>query len=130
MAEMADAERVVRDYWQKVWVDADLDSLADVVVDLTIRHTIDGTHELTLEALRGRIADALRTMCGSEVIIDSITVDGDTVWARVTLKGTTLATMAPLTLTWHGPIPTRGRQDRGDVGTTSVGTRLERLIAS
>ena len=100
MAKMADAERVVRDYWQKVWVDADLDSLADVVAEPTIRHTIDGTHELTLDALRRRITDALRTMCGSEVIIDSITVDGDTVWARVTLKGTTLATMAPLTLTW------------------------------
>ncbi len=100
MAEMADAERVVRDYWQKVWVDADLDSLADVVAEPTIRHTIDGTHELTLAALRQRIADALRTMCGSEVSIDSITVDGDMVWARVTLKGTTLATMAPLTLTW------------------------------
>ena len=100
MAEMADAERVVRDYWQKVWVEADLDSLADVVAEPTIRHTIDGTHELTLAALRQRIADALRTMCGSEVSIDSITVDGDTVWARVTLKGTTLATMAPLTLTW------------------------------
>lgn len=100
MAEMADAERVVRDYWQKVWVDADLDSLADVVAEPTIRHTIDGTHELTLAALRQRISDALRTICGSEVSIDSITVDGDTVWARVTLKGTTLATMAPLTLTW------------------------------
>ena len=100
MAEMADAERVVRDYWQKVWVEADLDSLADVVAEPTIRHTIDGTHELTLAALRQRIADALRTMCGSEVSIDSITVDGDMVWARVTLKGTTLATMAPLTLTW------------------------------
>ena len=97
---MADAERVVRDYWQKIWVDADLDSLADVVAEPTIRHTIDGTHELTLAALRQRISDALRTICGSEVSIDSITVDGDTVWARVTLKGTTLATMAPLTLTW------------------------------
>ncbi len=100
MVEMADAERVVRDYWQKVWVDADLDSLADVVAEPTIRHTIDGTHELTLAALRQRISDALRTICGSEVSIDSITVDGDMVWARVTLKGTTLATMAPLTLTW------------------------------
>ena len=100
MAEPAGAERVVRDYWQKVWIEADLDALADVVTEPIVRHTVDGTHELTLDAFRKRITEALRTMCGSGVTIDSITVDGDTVWARITLEGMTLATMTPLTLTW------------------------------
>ena len=100
MAEPAGAERVIRDYWQKIWIEADLDALADVVAEPTIRHTVDGTHELTLDAFRKRITEALRTMCGSEVTFDAITVDGDTVWARLTLEGMTLATMTPLTLTW------------------------------
>ena len=100
MARTTDPAQVVRDYWQKIWVDNDLDTLDELVVNPTIRHTVDGTHELTPDALRMRITDALRTICGSEVTIDAQTVDGDTVWARITLKGATLATMSPLTLTW------------------------------
>lgn len=97
---MTGAERVVRDYWQKIWIDQDLSSLADLVTDPVIRHTSDGTRSLDLSALKNRISDALRTVCGSELTFDSLTVDGDKVWARITLKGTTLATMSTLTLTW------------------------------
>ncbi len=97
---MADAEHVVREYWQRIWVDGDLDSLAEFVADPTVRHTNDGTRELTIDGLRSRISDALRTICGSRVRIDAIRVDDDEVWARITLEGTTLATMAPMTLTW------------------------------
>lgn len=97
---MTRAEQVVRDYWHKVWIDQDLDALAELVTEPMIRHTVDGTHEFDLPALKKRITDALRTVCGSELGFDSMTVDGDTVWARITLRGTTLATMAPLTITW------------------------------
>ena len=97
---MANAEQVVRDYWQKIWVEGDLDALDDIVTEPSVRHSPDGTFELTVTALKKRIAEALRTICGSSFAIDAITVDGDTVWARITLKGATLATMAPLSITW------------------------------
>lgn len=95
-----DAEQLIRDYWQKVWVEADLDALSDVVSEPTIRHTADGTHQLSVTALRARIGDALATICGSSVKIDSLAVVDDMVWARITLHGTTLTTMNPLTITW------------------------------
>jgi hypothetical protein len=97
---MTGAERLVRDYWEKIWVDQDLTALADLVTEPVVRHTGEGTRALTLSELRNRIADALRTTCGSDLTFEALTVDGDTVWARITLRGTTLATMAPLTVTW------------------------------
>ena len=78
----------------------DLDALDGIVTEPSVRHSPDGTFELTVSGLKKRIAEALRTICGSSFDIDAITVDGDTVWARITLKGATLATMAPLSVTW------------------------------
>ena len=91
---------VVRGYWQRIWLERDLDALEDLVADPTVRHTAEGTQTLTRAELRGRLAGAFEAVRVSEVSFDALTADGATVWARLTLRGVSLATAAPMTLAW------------------------------
>lgn len=95
-----DPAGVVRAYWERVWIDGDLDALGDLVADPSTRHTPDGTQTLTVAELAARLSDALAAVRGSTVRFDAQTVDGDTVWVRLTLQGCSLAAATPLVITW------------------------------
>ncbi len=94
------AESVVRAYWQQVWLERDLDALEHVVTDPMVRHTAEGTLSLTRRELRRRLAIAFKTLRVAEVNIHGMSADGDAVWIRLTLKGVSLATGAPISLAW------------------------------
>ena len=94
------AESVVRGYWDRIWLDRDLDALEDLVADRVVRHTAEGTETLTRAELRRRLAGAFEAVRASEVSIDAIIADGATVWVRLTLRGVSLATAAPMSLAW------------------------------
>ena len=96
----ADPETVVRAYWHRVWLERDLAAFDDLVAGVVVRHGIEGTETLTREQLRQRLADAHETVRASEVSVDAATADGATVWIRVTLRGVSLATSAPLAVAW------------------------------
>ena len=96
------AESVVRAYWERVWLERDLDALEDLVTDPVVRHTAEGTQSLTRREYRRRLADAFEMVRATEVSIDSIIADGPTVWIRLTLRGVSLATAAPMSLAWLG----------------------------
>ena len=96
----APAESVVRGYWDRIWLDRDLDALEDLVADRVVRHTAEGTETLTRAELRRRLAGAFEAVRASEVSIDAIIADGPTVWVRLTLRGVSLATAAPMSLAW------------------------------
>ena len=96
------AESVVRAYWERVWLERDLDALEDLVTDPVVRHTAEGTQSLTGREYRRRLADAFEAVRAIEVSIDSITADGLIVWVRLTLRGVSLATAAPMSLAWLG----------------------------
>ena len=93
-------ESVVRGYWNRVWLDRDLDALEDLVADRVVRHTAEGTETLTRAELRSRLAGAFDAVRASVVIFDAITAEGATVWVRLTLRGVSLATAAPMSLAW------------------------------
>ena len=101
-AGAASAESVVRAYWDRVWLEQDLDALEDLVTDPVVRHTAEGTQSLTRHEYRRRLADAFEAVRATEVSIDSVTADGLTVWIRLTLRGVSLATAAPMSLAWLG----------------------------
>ena len=101
-AGAASAESVVRAYWERIWLERDLDALEDLVTDPVVRHTAEGTHSLTRGEYRRRLAGAFEAVRATEVSIDSITADGLTVWIRLTLRGVSLATAAPMSLAWLG----------------------------
>ena len=67
-----------------------------------MRHTAEGTQSLTRREYRRRLADAFEAVRATEVSIDSITADGPLAWVRLTLRGVSLATAAPLSLAWLG----------------------------
>ena len=58
------AESVVRAYWERVWLERDLDALEDLVTDPVVRHTAEGTHSLTRREYRRRLADAFEAWSG------------------------------------------------------------------
>ncbi|MDE0656344.1 MAG: nuclear transport factor 2 family protein [Acidimicrobiaceae bacterium] len=101
-AGAASAESVVRAYWERVWLEQDLDALEDLVTEPVVRHTAEGTQSLTRHQYRRRLADAFEAVRATEVSIDSVTADGLTVWIRLTLRGVSLATAAPMSLAWLG----------------------------
>ncbi len=94
------AESVVRAYWDRVWLQRDLDALEDLVADPLVRHTNEGTQSLTRQELRRRLAGAFEAVRACEVSLDAITADGAMVWLRLTLRGVSLASAAPMSLAW------------------------------
>ena len=93
-------ESVVRAYWERVWLERDLDALDDVVADRIVRHTAEGTETLPRQELRSRLAGVFDAVRASEVSFDAMTTEGTTVWVRLTLRGVSLATAAPMSLVW------------------------------
>jgi ketosteroid isomerase-like protein len=94
-----DPELVVRTYWSEVWLDRDLDAVDRFMTDPVVRHTGDGTQRLSREQLKDHLAGALSALRPTAITFDALTVDGDTVWARITLHAVSLATAAPMPVT-------------------------------
>ena len=97
---MSDAESVVRRYWRRIWLERDLDALESLVSEPIVRHGPDGTETLTRRQLRRRLAGAFDAVRASEVSFDAITAEGADVWVRLTVRGVSLATAAPMSLVW------------------------------
>lgn len=106
----ASTESVVRAYWERVWLERDLDALEDLVTDPVVRHTAEGTQSLTRHEYRRRLADAFETVRATEVSVDATTSEGSTVWIRLTLRGVSLATAAPMSLAWLGQYRIEGER--------------------
>lgn len=99
-AGAASAESVVRAYWERIWLERDLDALEDLITDPLVRHTAEGTQSLTLREFRHRLSGAFEMVRATDVIIDDITADSSAVWIRLTMRGVSLATAAPMSLAW------------------------------
>ena len=95
-----DPSAVVRSYWDRVWVDRDLDALDDLVTDPSIRHSATGTHRFSTEELKAHLRDALCAIRTENLTIEAISVDGPFVWLRATVHAISLATMTPIDLAW------------------------------
>ena len=98
--ERAGAEWLVNRYWERIWLDRDLDALEDLVADPVVRHMAEGTETLTRRELRRRLAAAFEAVRGCEVSIHDQIAEGPTVWTRLTLRGVSLATAKPMSVAW------------------------------
>ena len=96
----ASAESVVRAYWERIWLERNLNALEHLITDPLVRHTAEGTQSLTHREFRAQLASAFEMVRATEVSIDAITAVGSEVWIRLTLRGVSLATAAPMSLTW------------------------------
>ncbi len=96
----SDPAAVVRSYWDRVWIDRDLDALDDLVTDPSIRHTANGTARFTADELKAHLGDALAAIRTEELKVEAISVDGPYVWLRATVQAVSLATMTPFPLAW------------------------------
>ena len=96
----SDPAAVVRSYWDRVWVERDVDAVDDLFTEPSIRHTAHGDHRFTIEELKAHLCDALNAVRAEHVVIEAMSVDGAHVWLRATVHAVSLATMAPLDLAW------------------------------
>ncbi len=96
----ASPEAVVRSYWERVWLRGDLDALAELVADPSVRHTSVGSETLTIAELRARLRAASEGVRVNEISFDALAAQGDTVWVRLTLRGVSLAAMSAVSLVW------------------------------
>ena len=95
-----DPVAVVRSYWDRVFLERDLDALDDLVTESSIRHTADGTRRFTRPELKAHLRDALHAFRAESVVFEAVTADGDDVWMRATVEAVSLATMTPVTMAW------------------------------
>ena len=116
MSDPPTAHEIVERYWRRVWLERDLDAVAESYTDPTIRHTVHGTRTVSVEQLQRDLTDSLRGFRGESFSIDQLTVDGDIAWLRLTLRGVSLAAMTPIVITWMAQY----RLDRGCIAETWV----------
>ena len=96
----ADPVDIVRAYWDRIFLNRDLNALDDLVTDPSIRHTADGTRRFSRDELRAHLCDVLNAFRATDVTFEAVSVDGNDVWLRATIHATSLATMAPLSIAW------------------------------
>lgn len=95
-----EAEALVEQLWQRIWIDGDVEDLSDLVADPFIRHTRDGTQSLTPASYGRHITSVVRSLRGTELRFSHLASSDDHVYARLTVDGFDLATEQPLHVTW------------------------------
>lgn len=93
-------QQLIRQLWQQIWIEGDLDALGEIVGDPYVRHTRDGTNTTTAAGYAQHISSAVRTLRGTEVTVEHMSSDGDLVFARLTLHGVNMETSATVKLSW------------------------------
>ena len=100
MAEVRDPQDLVRDYWNLVWGEGNLEILGDYVADPYRRHSASGTRTLTLKAFGAEMAQYQRTLHKPKTTVEAMTVDGDLVWSRLCSVGLNIDSGEKSTITW------------------------------
>ncbi len=100
VAASLEAEAVVKRYWTRIWLERDLEWLGEVIADPVVRHTGESSETLSLDDLRTRLAATFESLRVCDVNIGAMACADDCVWVRLTVRGVSLATAAPLTLAW------------------------------
>lgn len=93
-------EDLVARLWQRIWIDGALDQIGELVADPYIRHTRDGTVTTSPADYARHLESVVRTIRGTEVIVEAIASTGELVFARLTLHGVNLATEAKVKISW------------------------------
>ncbi len=93
---------IVEELWQRIWMDDDLDDLGDLVADPYVRHTRDGTARVDPKQYAASVAEAVKVVRGTRVVIDEMVTVGDKVWSRMTLHAVNLNLGEEVTITWLG----------------------------
>ena len=93
-------EEVVRSYWEQIWHRGHLEALEDLVAEPIKRHTLEGSETISRAELRARLIEVRKAVRFNEVVWDALVQSGTSVWVRLTLRGVSLASSSPMTVTW------------------------------
>ena len=95
-----DPVEVVRAYWERLWNDAALDAVKEVISDRYLRHTASGSMQRTHAQVREDLMRYHRVLYRPDITIDDQAVAGGTVWTRLTLRGLNVETEENVVLSW------------------------------
>lgn len=95
-----DNETLVTRLWDQIWIAGEFDDLDQILADPYVRHTRDGTIEMTPTQYGDHIKSATRTLRGTKVSVVNIASVDDMVYARIHLHAVNLETGNSLRLTW------------------------------
>jgi ketosteroid isomerase-like protein len=99
LSDVADPAALVRQWWD-VWSDGDLDVIDQIVAEKFVRHGPQGTEVRTRAQVREDFVQYRESMEIATIRVDAQTIDGDTVWSRLTTTGVNLRTAEPVTMSW------------------------------
>lgn len=92
--------RLADQWWDRIWRDADLDAVDDVLSDPFVRHTATGTEVTARTAYRRVLGEYQRTLFKPATTIDDRVIAGDRVWTRATSRGINRETGETTVVTW------------------------------
>jgi len=95
-----DGERLVQEFWRRLWVDRDLESMIGLLADPYVRHNRDGTLSSSPAEYAERVASVIEMICGTRIEFHDLAEIADRVWVRLTLHGVNIATTTDTTITW------------------------------
>jgi ketosteroid isomerase-like protein len=95
-----EVQAFLRQWWEGVWGEGDVDLVDDLVAERYVSHTPTGTRRLTRAELKDLLVEVQRGLHLSVTAVDDIAVDGDKVWLRATSRGVDLRTGEPALRTW------------------------------
>ncbi len=96
----SDAEALIRQYWDSIFVERDLAAVDALVTEPSIRHTASGTKLFSRAEIKTHLGDVLAAFRTKEIVFEAVTVDGDDVWLRATIHAVSLATMESFSIAW------------------------------
>jgi hypothetical protein len=94
------ARRLMRAWWDRVWGEADLAVLDEILADPYVRHTSAGTEALSPTAYKAKLVQYHRVLHKPVTTIDDEAVTGDRIWNRATSRGINLETGDVALVTW------------------------------
>jgi hypothetical protein len=94
------AALLLRQWWERVWHQGDVEAVHDLFTDPYIRHTRLGNVVTPLAEYKRILVDFQRVLHGAVTTIDDEVVAGDRIWARCTSRGVNLETGEGAVATW------------------------------
>jgi hypothetical protein len=94
------ARGLMRTWWERVWGEADLAVLDDILADPYVRHTSAGTEALSPAAYKAKLVQYHRVLHKPTTVVDDEAVVGDRIWNRATSRGLNLETGEVTLVTW------------------------------
>jgi hypothetical protein len=90
----------MREWWERVWGDGDVDALDELLADPYVRHTSAGRETLSVDAYKTKLVQYHRVLHKPVTTVYDEALVGDRIWNRATSRGLNLETGDVTVVSW------------------------------